>query len=161
MSGGNVKLEKIVVNMGVGKALDDPKYLESAANDLAVITGQRPTPRPAKKAISGFKVRAGDVVGLAVTLRGKRMRDFFQKLVGIVLPRLRDFRGLSRKSFDGHGNYSLGIPEHTVFPEIDPNKVDKIKSLEMTIVTTAKNDEEGLKFLESLGMPFEKRSSLG
>lgn len=149
-------LEKIVVNMGVGKALEDPKYLESAMEDLAVITGQKPVSRSAKKAVSGFKVRAGDVVGLAVTLRGRRMEDFVKKLVGIVLPRLRDFRGLSHRSFDGHGNYSLGIPEHTVFPEIDPNKVSKIKSLEITIVTTAKNDEEGFKLLQTLGMPFEK-----
>lgn len=156
MSSGNIRLEKIVVNMGVGKALDDQKFLESAADDLAVITGQKPSSRSAKKAVAGFKVRAGDVVGLTVTLRGRRMRDFFEKLVGIVLPRLRDFRGLSRGSFDGHGNYSLGIPEHTVFPEIDPNKVGKIKSLEITIATTAKTDEDGLNFLESLGMPFEK-----
>lgn len=149
-------LEKIVVNMGVGKALDDPKYLESAANDLAVITGQKPAVRPAKKAIAGFKLKAGDAVGLVVTLRGKRMEDFFEKLVGIVLPRLRDFHGVSRKSFDGSGNYSLGIEEHTVFPEVDPNKVDKVKSLEVTIVTTARSDEEGLKLLEKLGMPFER-----
>ncbi len=149
-------LEKIVVNMGVGKALDDSKYLESASNDLVVITGQKPAVRKAKKAIAGFKLRAGDPIGLMVTLRGRRMRDFFQKLVNIVLPRLRDFHGVSRESFDGGGNYSLGITEHTVFPEIDPNKVGKIKSLEVTIVTTAKTDEEGLELLEKLGMPFEK-----
>ncbi len=149
-------LEKIVVNMGVGKALGDSKYLESASNDLVVITGQKPAVRKAKKAIAGFKLRAGDPVGLMVTLRGRRMRDFFQKLVNIVLPRLRDFHGVSRESFDGSGNYSLGITEHTVFPEIDPNKVGKIKSLEVTIVTTAKTDEEGFELLEKLGMPFEK-----
>lgn len=147
-------LEKIVVNMGVGRVLDDSKYLESAADDLKVITGQKPAVRPAKKAVAGFKVRAGDSVGLTVTLRGKRMRDFFEKLVNIVLPRLRDFHGVSRKSFDGSGNYSLGIEEHTVFPEIDPNKVDKIKGLEVTIVTSARTDEEGLELLEKLGMPF-------
>ncbi len=150
-------LEKIVISMRTGKALGDSKYLESAADDLAVITGQKPAVRTAKKAIAGFKLRAGDPAGLMVTLRGKRMRDFFEKLVNIVLPRLRDFHGVSRKSFDGSGNYNLGIEEHTVFPEIDPNKVDKIKGLEVTIVTTVSDDEEGLKLLESLGMPFEKK----
>lgn len=152
-------LEKIIVSMGVGRALGDSKYLESAAEDLQVITGQKPAMRAAKKAIAGFKLRAGEPVGLVVTLRGKRMWFFFEKLVHIVLPRLRDFHGVRRKSFDGGGNYSLGIEEHTVFPEIDPNKVGKIKSLEVTIVTTAKTDEEGLVLLESLGMPFEKVKS--
>jgi len=150
-------LEKIVVNMGVGKALGDSKYLESAADDLRVITGQKAAVRTAKKAVAGFKLRAGEPVGLMVTLRGKRMYDFYQKLVNIVLPRLRDFHGVSRKSFDGSGNYNLGIEEHTVFPEIDPNKVNKVKGLEVTIVTSAGTDEEGLKLLESLGMPFEKK----
>ena len=149
-------LKKIVVSMGVGRALDDSKYLESAADDLRVITGQKAAVRAAKKAIAGFKLRAGDPVGLVVTLRGKRMRDFFEKLVNIVLPRLRDFHGVSKKSFDGRGNYSLGITEHTVFPEIDPNKVGKIKGLEVTIVTTAETDEEGLELLRGLGVPFEK-----
>jgi large subunit ribosomal protein L5 len=149
-------LEKIVVNMGVGKAADDPKYLEAASNDLAVIAGQKPAVRTAKKAVAGFKLRAGDPVGLMVTLRGRRMRDFFEKLVKIVLPRLRDFRGVSRRAFDGSGNYTLGIEEHIVFPEIDPNKVDKVKGLEVTIVTSAKTDEEGLQLLEELGMPFER-----
>ncbi len=149
-------LEKIVVNMGIGKALDDSKYLESAADDLKVITGQKPATRVAKKAVAGFKLRAGEPVGLVVTLRGKRMWDFFEKLVNIVLPRLRDFHGVSRKSFDGSGNYNLGIEEHTVFPEIDPNKLEKVKGLEVAIVTTAKNDDEGLKLLEKLGMPFGK-----
>jgi len=152
-------LEKIVVNMGVGRYKDDPKYLESAAEDLTVIAGQRPSQRMAKKAVAGFKLQAGEPVGLMVTLRGKRMGSFFEKLVNIVLPRLRDFRGVSRKSFDGRGNYNLGIEEHTVFPEIDPNKVKKVKSLEVTIVTTAETDEEGLKLLEGLGMPFEKEKS--
>lgn len=151
-------LKNIVVNMGIGKALGDSKFVESASSDLMVITGQKPAVRRAKKAISAFKLTAGDPVGLVVTLRGRRMRSFFEKLVRIVLPRFRDFRGLPRKSFDGGGNYSLGVTEHTVFPEIDPNKVDKLKGLEITIVTTAKNDEEGLKFLEKLGVPFEKVS---
>jgi len=149
-------LEKIVVSMGTGKQSDDSKYLESATNDLEVITGQKPAVRSAKKAIAAFKLRAGEPVGLMVTLRGKRMRDFFEKLVNIVLPRLRDFHGVSRKSFDGSGNYSLGIEEHTVFPEIDPNKVGRVKGLEVTIVTTAGDDKEGLELLEKLGMPFEK-----
>jgi len=149
-------LEKIVINMGVGKALDDPQYLESAANDLVVITGQKPAVRTAKKAVAGFKLKIGDPVGLMVTLRGKRMWDFFEKLIHIVLPRLRDFHGVSRRAFDGSGNYSLGIEEQTVFPEIDSNKVSKVKGLELTIVTTAKTDEGGLKLLEKLGMPFEK-----
>jgi large subunit ribosomal protein L5 len=152
----NKALKKIVVNMGVGKHKEDPKYLESAAEDLAVITGQRPATRTAKKAVAGFKLKPDEPVGLMVTLRGKRMRDFFEKLVNIVLPRLRDFRGVSRDSFDGSGNYSLGIEEHTVFPEIDPNKVNKIKGLEVTIVTTAETNEEGMKLLEELGIPFEK-----
>jgi len=147
--------------MGVGKALDDPKYLESAASDLAVITGQKPAVRTARKAVAGFKLKVGDPVGLVDTLRGKRMRDFFEKLVHIVLPRLRDFHGVSRRAFDGSGNYSLGIEEHTVFPEIDPNKVSKVKGLELTIVTTARTDEEGLKLLEKLGMPFEKVEESG
>ena len=149
-------LEKIVVNMGTGKYKDDSKYLEAAAEDLQVITGQKAAIRTAKKAIAGFKLRAGDPVGLMVTLRGKRMQDFFEKLVSIVLPRLRDFHGVSKKSFDGSGNYNLGIEEHAVFPEIDPNKVGKIKGLEVTIVTSSENDKEGLELLEKLGMPFEK-----
>ncbi len=151
-------LEKIVVSIGTGKQKDDAKYLESAAEDLQVITGQKPAIRAAKKAIAGFKLRAGDTVGLVVTLRGKRMWFFFEKLIHIVLPRLRDFHGVPRKSFDGRGNYSLGIEEHTVFPEIDPNKVGKIKGLEVTIVTTAKTDEEGLNLLEGLGVPFKKKN---
>jgi len=150
-------LEKIIVSMGTGKYKDDSKYLESAAEDLRVITGQKPAVRAAKKAIASFKLRSGDPVGLMVTLRGKRRQDFFEKLVNIVLPRLRDFHGVSLKSFDGRGNYSLGIEEHTVFPEIDPNKVGKTKGLEVTIVTTAETDEEGLELLEKLGMPFEKK----
>jgi len=152
-------LEKIIVNMGVGRFKDDQKFLESAAKDLEVITGQKPATRTAKKAVASFKLKAGELIGLVVTLRGKRMWAFFEKLVSIVLPRLRDFHGVSRKSFDGSGNYSLGLEEHTVFPEIDPNKVDKIKGLEVTIVTSAKTDEEGLKLLDKLGMPFAKRVS--
>jgi len=151
-------LEKIVVNMGTGKYKDDAKYLESAAEDLQVITGQKAAVRAAKKAIAVFKLRAGEPVGLMVTLRGKRMWDFFEKLVNIVLPRLRDFHGVSRKSFDGRGNYNLGIEEHAVFPEIDPNKIGKIKGFEITIVTTARDDKEGLELLEGLGMPFAKEN---
>lgn len=149
-------LKKIVVNMGIGSAKEDKDFLESAGKDLAEITGQKPSLRPAKRAIAGFKVRAGEIVGLTATLRGRRMWAFFQKLVQVVLPRLRDFRGVSRESFDGSGNYNLGITEHTVFPEIDPNKVERIKNLGITIVTTAKNDEEGYRLLQELGMPFAK-----
>ena len=151
------RVDKIVVNMGLGDAYTDAKILDAGMAELAAITGQKPKVTRARKSISGFKLRAGDPVGLMVTLRGKRMRGFFEKLVNIVLPRLRDFHGVSRKSFDGGGNYSLGIEEHAVFPEIDPNKIGKIKGLEVTIVTTAETDEEGLKLLESLGMPFEKK----
>jgi large subunit ribosomal protein L5 len=149
-------VEKIVVNMGVGRALNDRKFLDSAAADLAVITGQKPSFRAARKDEAGFSVRAGKIIGLSVTLRGARMWDFLAKLIHVVIPRLRDFRGLSRKSFDGHGNYSLGIAEQTAFPEIDPNKLDTVKSLEVTIVTTAKTDEEGLALLKALGMPFKR-----
>lgn len=150
-------LEKIVVNMGVGRFKDDKSYLGSAGEDLALITGQKPSIRKAKQSISGFKLRAGDPVGLAVTLRGQRMWDFFEKLVNVVLPRVRDFRGISEKALDGSGNLNVGFSEHTVFPEIDPNKVDKLKSLEVTIVTTAKDNEVGYKLLSKLGTPFKSK----
>lgn len=148
-------IQKIVVNMGVGRALADSKYLESAAKDLTVITGQKPSFRPARKDEAGFGLRAGKIIGLSVTLRGRRMWDFLAKLIHVVLPRLRDFRGLSPQSFDGRGNYSLGIAEQTAFPEIDPNELESVKGLEVTIVTTAKTDEEGLVLLKALGMPFK------
>lgn len=150
------KLAKIVLNMGVKDALSDKKNLEKAGSQLSRISGQKPKTTRAKKAISTFKLREGDEIGLVVTLRGRRMYDFFEKLVGIVLPRLRDFRGVKINSFDGHGNYTLGFEETTVFPEIDPATVDKAQGLEIVIVTTARNNQEGMALLESLGMPFEK-----
>ena len=145
---------KIVINMGVKDALADKKNIEKANVILMQITGQKPKITKAKKAISGFKLRQGDQIGLVVTLRGKKMWDFFTKLVSIVLPRFRDFHGVSKKSFDGHGNYTLGMSESTVFPEIDPGKLDKIQGMEISIATTARNDEEGYALFKALGMPF-------
>jgi large subunit ribosomal protein L5 len=150
------KLRKIVLSIGLGEATQEPKALESAEKDLATISGQHPVTTRAKKSISAFKLRAGVPIGMMVTLRGKRMYDFFDKLVNVVLPRFRDFRGVSRDSFDGRGNYSLGMKEQIVFPEIDYDKVDKIRGLEVTIVTTAKNDDEARTLLELMGMPFRR-----
>lgn len=153
---GVPKLTKIVVNVGLKEALGDKKVMEIAAKDISVITGQKPMITKAKKAIAAFKLQRGDEIGLKVTLRGKRMFSFFEKLVSIVLPRVRDFRGVSSNSFDEKGNYTLGIPEYTVFPEIELAKVDKIRGLEITIVISSKTKEEGKKLLELLGMPFNK-----
>jgi large subunit ribosomal protein L5 len=150
------RLRKIVLSMGLGEATQEAKALEAAEKDLATISGQHPVTTRAKKSISSFKLRAGMPIGMMVTLRGKRMYDFFDKLVNVVLPRFRDFRGVSRDSFDGRGNYSLGMKEQIVFPEIDYDKVDKIRGLEVTIVTTAKNDDEGRTLLELMGMPFRR-----
>ena len=150
------KLTKIVVNMGVKDAIADKKNIEIASGVLAQVTGQKPRINKAKKSIATFKLREGDKIGVAVTLRGKRMYDFYSKLVGIVLPRIRDFRGVPLKSFDGRGNYSLGFSESTVFPEIDPSKVEKVQGVEITIVTTARTNEEGEALLRALGMPFVK-----
>jgi len=150
------KLEKIVLSVGLGEAIQDAKTLEAAGRDLATISGQRPVTTKAKKSIATFKLRAGMPVGMMVTLRGKRMYDFFDKLVNTVLPRFRDFHGISRDSFDGRGNYSLGIKEQIVFPEIDYDKIDKIRGLEVTVVTTAKNDDEARALLELMGMPFRR-----
>ncbi len=150
------RLSKILVNMGVKDALLDKKNLERGNTVLTKITGQKPKVAKAKKSIATFKLREGDAIGLFVTLRGKRMYDFFEKLTKIVLPRLRDFRGVSKKSFDGRGNYTLGFTESIVFPEIDPANLDKIQGLEVSIVTTAKNDNEGFVLLEEMGMPFTK-----
>ncbi len=151
---GKYRVVKIVVNMGIGKNKDDENFIKSAKEDLSRICGQLPNERRSTKSIASFKLREGEVIGLSVTLRRSRMDDFFKKLTTIVFPRLRDFRGVSRKLFDGNGNYTFGISEHTVFPEIDPNKVDKIKRLQFTIVTTAKSDDAGYEFLKALGMPF-------
>jgi large subunit ribosomal protein L5 len=150
------KLKKIVLSIGLGEAIQEAKALEAAEKDLATVSGQHPVTTRAKKSISAFKLRAGVPIGMMVTLRGRRMYDFFDKLVNVVLPRFRDFRGVSRDSFDGRGNYSLGMKEQIVFPEIDYDKVDKIRGLEVTIVTTAKNDDEARTLLELMGMPFRR-----
>ncbi len=150
------KLEKIVVNMGVGEAKENAKAIESAVQDLSIITGQAPVVTKAKKSISNFKLREGMPIGAKVTLRGKKMYDFFDKLVNVSLPRVRDFRGISNKSFDGRGNYSLGIREQIIFPEIVYDEIDKIRGLDITIVTTAETDEESRAFLQLMGMPFKK-----
>ena len=150
------KLGKIVLSIGLGEATQEPKALEAAEKDLATISGQHPVTTRAKKSISSFKLRTGMPIGMMVTLRGSRMYDFFDKLLNVVLPRIRDFRGVSRDSFDGRGNYSIGMKEQIVFPEIDYDKVDKIRGLEVTIVTTAKNDDEARTLLELMGMPFRR-----
>ncbi len=150
------RLEKVVVNMGLGEAIQNPKILDSATEEMTQIAGQRPVITRARKSIAAFKLRAGMPIGCSVTLRGSRMYDFLTKLINIAIPRIRDFRGISRKGFDGRGNYSLGIREHIIFPEIDYDKIDKIKGLNVTIVTSAQTDKEGMVLLESLGMPFRK-----
>lgn len=149
-------LKKIVVNMGVKDAVADKKNIEKMGKALAIITGQKPKITKAKKAIATFKLRQGDQIGLVVTLRGKRMYGFFDKIVKIVLPRIKDFRGVSRKSFDGHGNYTLGLHEYSVFPEIDPGSVEKLQGLEIIFVTTAGDNKTGMALFESMGMPFTK-----
>jgi large subunit ribosomal protein L5 len=150
------KLEKIVVNLGLGEAIQNIKLLESASTELAAITGQKPVITRAKRSIAAFKLREGMPIGCMVTLRKNRMYHFFDKLVNVVLPRVRDFRGLSGKSFDGRGNYTLGIKEQIIFPEIDYDKIDKVKGMNITIVTTAPTDEEGRQLLALMGMPFRK-----
>lgn len=149
------KLEKIVLNMGLGEAVRNPKIIDSAAQELALIAGQKPVVTRAKKPIANFKLRADLPIGCKVTLRREKMYDFLDRLVNIALPRVRDFRGVSAKAFDGRGNYSLGITEHIIFPEIEYDKTDSIKGLNVTVVTTAKTDEEGKIFLKHLGMPFK------
>jgi large subunit ribosomal protein L5 len=148
------QLDKIILNMGLGEAIQNIKVLDSAVEELALIAGQRPVITRARKSIASFKLRAGMPIGCMVTLRRERMYDFFDKLVNVGLARVRDFRGVSDKSFDGRGNYTLGIKEHIIFPEIDYDKIDKIKGLNITIVTTAKTDEEGKALLKLMGMPF-------
>lgn len=150
------KLVKITVNCGLGEALKDKKVIEKMSEQLAIITGQKPQVTSAKRAISTFKLRAGDVIGLKSTLRGRRMYDFFTKFVTIALPRVRDFRGVAKKGFDGRGNYTIGIKEQTIFPELEYSKVDKVRGFEVTLVTSAPNDEQAKKLLEFLGMPFER-----
>ncbi len=148
------RLEKVVFNIGVGEAIQNAKALEAAEGDLAAISGQHPVTTRARKSIAAFRLRAGMPIGLKVTLRGERMYDFFDKLVNTILCRIREFQGVSRNSFDGRGNYTLAFKEQTVFPEIDYDKIDKARGLEVSIVTTAKTDEEGKHLLELLGMPF-------
>jgi len=157
---GNVhqapRLEKIVVNMGVGGATQDAKLLDAAVADLAIITGQKPAITRAKKSIASFKLRQGMPIGCKVTLRGDRMWEFYDRLLSTALPRIRDFRGVSAKSFDGRGNYSLGVTEQLIFPEVDYDKVDKIRGMDVTLVTSAKTDEECRVLLEQFGFPFKK-----
>jgi large subunit ribosomal protein L5 len=150
------RLEKVVVSIGLGEAIQNAKALEAVESELPVITGQRPIITRAKRSIAAFRLRTGMAIGLKVTLRKKRMYDFVDRLINVVLPRIREFRGVPRDSFDGRGNYTLGLREQTVFPEIDYDKIDKIRGLEVTIVTTAKTDEEGRNLLEMLGMPFSR-----
>ncbi|WP_457568677.1 50S ribosomal protein L5 [Desulfurobacterium sp.] len=150
------KIEKIVVNMGVGEAVQNIKALENAMRDLELITGQKPSVRRAKRSEAGFKLRQGMPIGAKVTLRGDRMYDFLDRLISIALPRVRDFKGLSPRSFDGRGNYNFGLTEQVVFPEIDYDKVDAIRGMNITIVTTAKTDEEAKALLEAFGFPFRK-----
>ena len=148
------RIEKVVINIGLGEAIQNAKALEGAERDLSIISGQHPIITRARKSIASFKLRAGMPIGMKVTLRGRRMYEFLDRLLNAVLPRIRDFRGVSRNSFDGKGNYSLGMKDQLVFPEIDYDKVDKARGFEITIVTTARSDEEGRRLLELLGMPF-------
>jgi large subunit ribosomal protein L5 len=150
------RLEKITLNMGVGDAKQDSRVLEAATDQLATITGQRPNVRRARKSIAQFKVREGMPVGVAVTLRGERSYEFLDRLMSIAIPRIRDFRGLSPRSFDGQGNYSLGVREQIIFPEVDYDEIDQVRGLDITITTTAKSDEESYALLEALGMPFAR-----
>jgi len=148
------RLEKIVVNMGLGEAINNGKILDASVEQLTVMTGQRPVVTRARKSIANFKLRQGQSIGAMVTLRGERAYEFFDRLVSIALPRVRDFKGVSPKAFDGKGNYTLGVKEQIIFPEINYDKVEKIKGLNITVVTTARNDEEGRALLRLLGMPF-------
>lgn len=150
------KIEKIVINMGVGDAVQNAKALDNAVEELTLIAGQKPVITRAKKSIAGFRLREGMPIGCKVTLRGERMYEFFDKLVSVSLPRVRDFRGVSKKSFDGRGNYTLGIKEQLIFPEIDYDKVNKVRGMDIVIVTTANTDEEARELLTQFGMPFQK-----
>lgn len=150
------RIEKITLNMGVGEAIGDKKQLENAARDLEQLAGQKPVITKAKRSVAGFKVREGFPIGCKVTLRGERMWDFFDRLVHIAVPRIRDFRGLNSKSFDGRGNYSMGVREQIIFPEIEYDKVDKVRGLDITITTTARTDDEGRALLQAFSFPFKK-----
>jgi large subunit ribosomal protein L5 len=153
------KIEKIVLNMGLGEAVQNPKIVEKAANELTLIAGQKAVVTRARKSIATFKLREGMPIGACVTLRRERMYDFLSKLINIALPRVRDFRGISAKGFDGNGNFSMGIKEHIIFPEVDYDKIDKIRGLNITFVTNAKSDEEGRTLLKMLGMPFKEQKN--
>lgn len=150
------KIEKIVINMGVGEAVSNSKALDTAVEELTLISGQKPVVTRAKKSIAQFRLREGMPIGAKVTLRGERMYEFFEKLVAVTLPRVRDFRGISKKAFDGRGNYTLGVKEQLIFPEIDYDKVNKVRGMDIVIVTTAKTDEEAREMLTLFGMPFQK-----
>lgn len=150
------KLEKVIINMGVGEVKENPKALDAAVSDLALITGQKPIVTKAKKSVAAFKLRQGMNIGCKVTLRGDRMYEFVDKLLNVALPRVRDFRGVSANSFDGRGNYSMGVKEQLIFPEVEYDKVDKVRGMDITFVTTAKNDEEAKELLKQLGMPFSR-----
>ena len=150
------RVEKITLNMGVGEAIADKKLLDNAAADLAAISGQKPLITKARKSVAGFKIRQGYPIGCKVTLRGERMWEFFERLITIAVPRIRDFRGLSTKSFDGHGNYSFGVTEQQIFPEIPYDKIDKVRGMDVTFVTTAQTNAEGEALLRALGFPFKK-----
>ncbi len=150
------RLQKVVLNIGLGEALQDSKTLDAASNDLATITGQKPVITRAKKSIANFKVREGNAIGVSVTVRGDQMWEFLDRLLNAALPRIRDFRGVSPKAFDGRGNFSLGIQEQLIFPEIDYDKIDRVRGMQINIVTTANSDEEGTRLLEHLGMPFSR-----
>ncbi len=150
------RIEKITLNMGVGEALADKKVLENAVNDMATISGQKPVVTKARKSVAGFKIREGYPIGCKVTLRGERMWEFLERLICIAMPRIRDFRGVSAKSFDGRGNYSMGVREQIIFPEIDYDKVDKVRGMDITITTTAGSDEEGRALLAAFNFPFRK-----
>ncbi|KLV02621.1 50S ribosomal protein L5 [Photobacterium aquae] len=150
------RIEKITLNMGVGDAINDKKLLENAAADMAAISGQKPLITKARKSVAGFKIREGYPIGCKVTLRGERMWDFFERLISIAVPRIRDFRGLNPKSFDGRGNYSMGVREQIIFPEIDYDKVDRVRGLDITITTSAKSDEEACALLSAFNFPFRK-----
>jgi large subunit ribosomal protein L5 len=151
------RLEKIVVNMGVGEGAHDPKAIDAAMKDMSIITGQKPRLNRAKKSVAGFKLRAGMSIGCKVTLRGDRMYEFLDRLMSVAIPRVRDFRGLNPRSFDRAGNFNMGLDEQLVFPEIDYDSIDKIRGMDITMVTTARSDEEGLALLEAFGMPFRTR----
>tara|TARA_Y100000768_G_scaffold384412_1_gene368404 strand:+ start:146 stop:697 length:552 start_codon:yes stop_codon:yes gene_type:complete len=148
------KIKKIILNMGIGEAKDDSKIIDKAVEDLSLISGQRAVKTKSKKAISGFKIRSGMPLGTMVTLRNKIMYEFLDRLINIAIPRIRDFRGLNPKSFDGNGNFSMGVKEHIIFPEIDYDKIDKVRGLDITICTSAKNNNEALELLKSFNMPF-------